>query len=75
MAKKNPGPKKGSLPRTKTVAKPSSASAAPPVKVIRKKTAASTENEVKAVDKELVRLLNRRMELTLAQLEDLKDRH
>ena len=80
MAKKTTAGKKASspaaAPRTKTVAKPSNATAAaPPVKVVRKKNAASTENEVKAVDKELVRLLNRRMELTLATLEDLKDRH
>lgn len=76
MAKKTPAAKKAppAPPRTKTVAKPSSPSAAP-VKVIRKKNAASTENEIKSVDKDIVRLLNRRMELTLGQLEDLKERH
>jgi len=73
MAKKTTAAKKAP-PRTKTVAKPSSANSAP-VKVIRKKNAASTENEIKSVDKDLVRLLNRRMELTLGQLEDLKNRH
>jgi chorismate mutase/prephenate dehydratase len=72
MAKKTSGPKKAA-PRSKTVAKPSAAP--PPVKVVRKKDAASVENELKSVDKEIVKLLNRRTELTLAQLQDLKDRH
>jgi chorismate mutase/prephenate dehydratase len=46
-----------------------------PKSVIKKKTAASTETQLKTVDGELVKLLNRRMQLTLEALSDPVSRH
>ncbi len=57
-----------------SVRKPAPVKAAPKT-VVRKKTAASTESQLKTIDKDLVQLLNKRMELTVEQLTELKDRH
>ena len=67
--KKAPPPKK-----PVSVRKPAPVKAAPKT-VVRKKTAASTETQLKVIDKDLVKLLNKRMELTVDQLTGLKDRH
>ena len=55
--KKAPPPKK-----PVSVRKPAPVKAAPKT-VVRKKTAASTETQLKVIDKDLVKLLNKRMEL------------
>ena len=67
--KKAPPPKK-----PVSVRKPAPAKSAPKT-VVRKKTAATTESQLRTIDKDLVQLLNKRMELTVEQLTDLKDRH
>jgi chorismate mutase/prephenate dehydratase len=43
--------------------------------VVKKKTAASTESKLKSVDAELMKLLNRRMELSLEALSEPVSRH
>ncbi len=57
-----------------SVRKPAPAKASPKT-VVRKKSAASTESQLRTIDKDLVQLLNKRMELTVEQLTELKDRH
>ena len=69
QVKKAPPPKK-----PLSVRKPAPAKATPKT-VVRKKTAANTESQLRTIDKDLVHLLNKRMELTVEQLTDLKDRH
>ncbi|HVJ68543.1 MAG TPA: prephenate dehydratase [Caulifigura sp.] len=59
--KKTPPPRPA---KSRTPAKPSPA----PKTVVVKKTAASTETKLKAVDAELIKVLNRRTELTLEAL-------
>jgi chorismate mutase/prephenate dehydratase len=51
------------------------AAAAEPKTVLKKKTAASSESQIKSVDVELVKLLNKRMQLTLDALSDPMTRH
>jgi chorismate mutase / prephenate dehydratase len=67
--KKAPPPKK-----PVSVRKPAPTKATPK-SVVRKKTAATTESQLRTIDKDLVHLLNKRMELTVEQLTELKDRH
>lgn len=57
-----------------SVRKPLPEKAAPKT-VVRKKTAATTESQLRTIDKDLVKLLNKRMELTVEQLTEIKDRH
>jgi len=70
VKKAPPPPKRPSRPARKP-AKP----AAAPKTVIKKKTAASTETQLKSVDSELMKLVNRRMQLTLEALSDPVSRH
>jgi chorismate mutase/prephenate dehydratase len=75
-AKAKPAAKvKKAAPPKKPVAvrKPAPAKAEPKT-VVRKKTAASTESLIKTIDKDLVKLLNKRMELSVEQLSDIKDK-
>ncbi len=67
--------KKAAPPKKPVSVRQSAPAKAAPKTVVRKKTAASTESQLRIVDKELVLLLNKRMELTVEQLTDLKDRH
>jgi chorismate mutase/prephenate dehydratase len=64
-------PARKSVARTKPAPKPADS----PKTVVKKKTAASTESKLKSVDAELMKLLNRRMELSLEALSDPVSRH
>jgi chorismate mutase/prephenate dehydratase len=80
MAKKEAPRKKvkKAPPARKAPSRPARAAAknaSPPKTVIKKKTAASTETQIKSVDLELIKLLNRRAELTLSVLADPVSRH
>ncbi|MCA9087058.1 MAG: prephenate dehydratase [Planctomycetaceae bacterium] len=58
----------------RTAATKKSAAPKPSKTVVRKKSAAQAETRLRAVDKELVRLLNERMELMMSQLAGLTER-